>query len=322
MIHGDEAGRADRAGLPFENGASRLTRIGVVASFIGALSCHSADQVQLGVGGSAGAPAAQAGTSGSEADAAAPLAAPECGAELPSFVTMMVLGSLPDADRATPGVHELEGHIVERGHGLPAALSELPGSVASADALGWVRLEPVAAPDAGAPVAAPDAGAPVDAGTSGGWTIVGPRDVGDMAVPLGATVQVTVEDVRRTLAPGRFTVVARLGERVVLFHQESSRDAFGTFEGFRLTRGAIVCSGEERAGCIYTHQHELEVTVPGGASASLAPGESRVLGDYHVLHGETMSLLWRIEEPNQGGGECNDIFERPNQVTAVYVPSP
>jgi hypothetical protein len=314
MIHREEAQCAHKTTRhPWKGGKVRIPLIAAAVSLVGALACHSMDEVRLGAGGTAGGtPLEQGGSTGTEPDVRVPMI-PECLSAGPTFIGVLVLGSLPASDPATPGTHELEGTIVGRAHGLPEAMSQLPADVASADAIGWVRIEPIASPDAGTPG---------DAGTRAGWTIVGPREIGDMAAPLGERVQISVEDVRASLHRGHFRVIARVGERVVLFNQESSVDAFGAHDGFQLTRGAKVCHEESPDGCIYSYRHELDVTVPGGASASLAPGESRTLGDYRVLHGDTSSILWRIESPNQGGGECNDIYERPSQVTAVFTPRP
>jgi hypothetical protein len=72
------------------------------------------------------------------------------------------------------------------------------------------------------------------------------------------------------------------------------------------------------------HRHELEVTVPigpsapGGATASVGPGRSKKIGDYHVFHGNTYAFTPPAVYAYGTGCVSND--NRMVQVTVVLAP--
>lgn len=206
---------------------------------------------------------------------------------------------------------DFEGVVAAQGIGLPSESTALPIGAASTEDVGWLRLEQAEA--AGEGVA-------VDAGSVSTWTIVGPRGIGEIPAPLGERARVTEERVIGTFNPSHHSVVVTIGERIVLFHQNTFIDPYGERDGFVLTLGAAVCEDSaDSTGCTTRVSHELNVTVPGGASGILAPGEAQAVGDYRVLHGDSDTLI-RLREVNSATGQCSDRFDGPNQLTAFLLP--
>lgn len=239
-----------------------------------------------------------------------PPEAPECTSEPPSLVQVTVLGMGVSSE----STRVLDGHVMGQGVGLPESISELPRGAEGPEQVGWLQLEGATRADAGA-------------GDVPRWTIVGPRAIGEIAAPAGTPTHVSVE-----LPSGpfylaqHFEIVVTLGERLALFQQVTERDdKLGSREGFSLERGAPVCQQafkltRDGAPCYYNYYHALEVTVPGGAAATLALGEARTVGDYQLLHGTTGSLSEPATSFNQGAGECNDNEPSPSQFTAILLP--
>jgi hypothetical protein len=187
-----------------------------------------------------------------------------------------------------------------------------PGATSAAES-GWVRVVELGG--------AGDAGA-ADAGGDP-WLLVGPRELGEVHVEPGDELDLTVESTG-SVSLRHWRVVLERGDEVLLFHQDSNVDPFqlGTFWGFTLGRGAAVCATAfptQDARCADVYQHNLEVGVPGGQSATLAPGEAATVGSYRVLHGTTGSV--EIVRPATPAGPCGtDLVDGPTQVTAVKLP--
>lgn len=114
-------------------------------------------------------------------------------------------------------------------------------------------------------------------------------------------------------------------DRVLLFHHDVSQSPqmFGEFSGFTFARGAATCASltpAPESACAHIYRHTLEVAVPGGATATLAPGMTQNVGGYIVHHGTTESFT-RFPETSAGYGGCADLRDGPTQVTAVWVPA-
>lgn len=264
--------------------------------------------------GAGGTTAGDAGTSsgGTEGGTAH---APACAAAAPPFIRVDVLGT-PYLNGTT------RARVVARGLGAPPGLTDLPSGATSADQLGWVWLIESAASGGG------DAGAaPADAGARGvERVVVGPRELGELPVAIGAEVDLTNEfDSNINQREFHWRVVLRNDDHVLLFHQHTNMDEhlLGTFSGFTLERGAAICATPEpnaESRCADTYHHELEVTVPGGMPATVAPGEGGVLGSYRVIHGSTDTFEYLLPR-NPGAGGCNDMHVGPTRFTAVRLPA-
>ncbi len=116
-----------------------------------------------------------------------------------------------------------------------------------------------------------------------------------------------------------YRIVLREEDRILLFHEDTSLERFGTFSGFTLAGGDALCAmpfpnAEYRCADIYRNQ--LELTVPGGATATLAPGQAQTVGDYRVLHGATTTIE-RFPPRNAGETGCADVNAGDVELTAV-----
>jgi len=102
----------------------------------------------------------------------------------------------------------------------------------------------------------------------------------------------------------------------------------GTVFGFTLARGEIACStllggaSEELSigPCAIIHRHDLQVSIAGAASATLAPGAAAIVGDYHVTHGLTDSHTRLTGERALRNTACADLTGGPSQFAAVLRP--
>jgi hypothetical protein len=274
-----------------------------------------------------------------------PAEGPECTSGYGSpFMQVALLG-------VSGGNVAFDGHVVARGVGLAEGMTEWPWGANGAEDVGWLLLEETSSLDAGVQVeiaASLDAGsqhqdassidagsqreaaASADAGAGAvvgrRWTLVGPREIGEMPVPAGEPLHVAMNEPQAGVYnPRHYEIVATLGERVVMFQQ---RTQWGynpnSHDGFLLERGAIVCHRtnkqlSEGVPCHYDYYHVLDVTVPGGAVASLGLGERRTVGGYHLLHGTTTSLSPPAVDYRQVYGECNDILPAANEFTAILA---
>jgi len=123
------------------------------------------------------------------------------------------------------------------------------------------------------------------------------------------------------LAPAHYSVLMTLGGRLALFHQDTEVDMSGEHDGLVLTPGAIACEYVSAYdGCIRNVHHMLDVTVPGGASGHVAPGETLTVGDYDVHHGQTRTIV-ALRPVISATGQCSDQFDGPSQVTAILRPN-
>jgi len=233
----------------------------------------------------------------------------QCGDEAVPFMPVFV--------QATEGLttewsSRAPAHVrfVERGVGLP------PGGTHGqflqyGDQVGWLRLgEPVG--DAGAGDAgAGDAAAAVRAPAF----IVGPRALVDLPVADGEELVLSVQYAPSApLYLGAYQVVLEQGDRVVLFHEDGFLGSPAPEGGFRHTAGTAVC--QRASSCLDSYRSELQVTVPGGATASLAPGQTETIGGYQVSHGKTESVI--RHQPNT----CVDVLydSTYSEMTAVLMP--
>jgi hypothetical protein len=260
-----------------------------------------------------------------------PAEGPECTSRVTHFMRIALLG-------ISGGNVAFDGHVVARGVGVPEGMTELPEGANGAEDVGWLLLEETSSLDAGVQVqdaSSIDAGSQRDAASADAgagavvgrrWTLVGPREIGEMPVPAGEPLHVAMnEPPTGVYHPMHYEIVATLGERVVMFQQ---RTQWGynpnSHQGFLLERGAVVCHRvnkqiSEGVPCHYDYYHGLDVTVPGGAVASLGLGERRKVGGYHLLHGETTSLSPPAVDYRQAYGECNDILSAPDAFTAILA---
>jgi hypothetical protein len=277
----------------------------------------------LGGTSAGGTTGGELGTPSGGTGGGAPAHAPACATAAqpapaqPFFGSVEVLGT-PYLNGST------RARVIARGFGMPPELTELPSGATSADQLGWVRLVESATSGSG------DAGTPsADAGDAGDVgverVVVGPRELGELPVAIGAEVDLTNEfDGVLQLRTYHGRVVLRNDEHVLVFHQNTNMDEhlLGTFSGFTLERGDAVCASpvpDAEHRCADDYHHELEVTVPGGMAATVTPGETRVLGSYRV-HGSTTTFEYVLPR-NPGAGGCNDLHVGPTVFTAVRLPA-
>jgi hypothetical protein len=163
------------------------------------------------------------------------------------------------------------------------------------------------------PAAVADAGALTER-----WTVMGPSEIDAVPAPVGTEVEVTV-DIGPTsayrLTPDT-SIVVRSGEQVLLLYVQEEvylDNAIGV-GGFVLWKGAHTCVSVDE--CWYTYEDQLVVR-SAGTDTTLAPGETRSLGDYRV---------WGRAGSSDGvpGAyslqSCNDHFDPPLQFTAVLQP--
>jgi hypothetical protein len=261
-----------------------------------------------GVGGGSGF-----GTGGANADqppATAPACTPDPGP---------VSGAIELAGEGRTDGAPYTVRVVDRGFGLPPGVTSDPnGAVASER--GWLRLA-VGYGDAG--LARLDSG-PADAGSLDDLpqqVVTGPREVGDLPVTRGDELELTYDfDAFVSQSLGRVRVVLAQSERALIFYQSGNLETFGTFSGFTLARGDALCAEayptvEQRCADIY--RHELDVTVPGGSTATLAPGGERAVGAYRVIHGSSTSVTRIPSYPENSA--CADLDQGSLQVTAILT---
>jgi hypothetical protein len=271
----------------------------------------------MGGTGAGGTTGGDAGTSSGGTGGGAPAHAPACGtAELVrTFLGHVEVLGTPSLNGST------RARVIARGFGAPPELTELPRGATSAEQLGWVRLIEIAASGGG------DAGtAPADAGEAGvERVVVGPRELGELPVAIGAEVDLTNEfDGVLQLRTYHWRVVLRNGEDVLVFHQNTNMDEhlLGTFSGFTLERGDALCASpapNAESRCADIYDHELDVTVPGGAAATVTSREAKVIGSYRVI-GSTATFEYLLPR-NPGAGGCNDLHVGPTLFTAVRLPA-
>jgi hypothetical protein len=283
---------------------ARSSRLGLRGALVLiALGCGSATApTALPETGGTSAGGTGAGGDGGDGELP-PGSAPACTDALATFVSVYLPGG-PVRDRVGAAPHR--ARVLARGLGPPDELAE-----ASAEA-GWLRLVELGsgAADAGAASGEP-------------WLLVGPRELGELPVDEGSEVALTVESTGNVMLR-HWRVVLEQGDRVLVFHQDSNVDPFqlGTFWGFTLARGEAVCTTpvptrDDR--CADAYRHALDISVPGGQSATLAPWEAQTVGSYRVLHGTSDSV--EIVRPATPADQCAaDLVDGPTQVTAVLLP--
>lgn len=304
-------------------GLSQAARAWGFGGLLIALACggtNEPDGVIAGGGSSTGGTGAGGSMGGAGPSAAGTDAGPGGGApaHAPACVVTAARPVISVNVLGTPSLNgTTRARVVARGLGAPPELAELPTGATSADQLGWVRLSESAAhgSDAGA--------ASADAGAEGVVrVVVGPREVGELPVAIGAEVDLTNEfDGNINLREYYWRVVLRDDENVLLFDQNTNMDEhlLGAFSGFTLERGDAVCATPEpnaESRCADIYQHELEVTVPGGMTATVTPGEEQLIGSYRVIHGSTATFEYLLPR-NPGVGGCNDLHVGPTRFTAV-----
>jgi hypothetical protein len=275
----------------------------------------------LGVGLAADAGVGGSGQGASDAGGQTPALAPLCEASSVPFIPVVVALSVYQPSGLARDGTPVHLRVVARGFGMPAELPSMAGA-GNPDEVGWLRL---AAPSADAGAHGGDAGAPAlrDAGDAGESdesigepptrVVVGPRALGELPVAIGEEVDLSVLYRMQTYMPGRYEVVLEQADRVLLFHQT---DGTSSSAGFTLAVGDTLC-GTRFNDCADIYRSDLHVTVPGGATATLMPGQSQTVGEYRVFHGttNTVALL-----PTAG---CADVYDGTvySELTAVLLPS-
>ncbi len=119
-------------------------------------------------------------------------------------------------------------------------------------------------------------------------------------------------EVRRARAED-LDALLRLDERAFALDYDGAKrdDALATLE---LDRFVLAFDGAEIVGA--TGVYSFELTVPGGATATLAPGQAQTVGDYRVLHGTTTTVE-RFPPRNAGDTGCADLNAGSVELTAV-----
>jgi hypothetical protein len=242
--------------------------------------------------------------------------APACATDYVPFMRIEVIG----VERAK-GPRSVR--VVELGVGLPPGVPEHLRGAFTDDQLGWLRVAELGCDegDAGAVNAgetgARDAGAREECAQ---WVILGPRPLGELPVSIGDELLLTFEAFG--LIDYFSRVVLQQDEDVLLFHQDTNySDLFGTFSGITLERGDVLCvapytSSEPAQHCADIYEHELLVTLPGGASATLARGAEQTVGGFRVLHGSTTRVN-RFLPITSNDTACSDLASESSQVTVV-----
>jgi hypothetical protein len=175
--------------------------------------------------------------------------------------------------RVTPTLYagaELSVRLEATGFGSSPVPSGDGNGDAPEEDRGWLRLGVLgeAKDENGA--------APSGSVTSTVYYLAGPRELAELPLSIGAELDLLLINRPATYMPGEYRVVLRQGEHVLLFHG-SSRE-----EGFTLAQGEELCGMASVPNCANTYRYNLEVTVPGGATATLAPGQGQVAGDYFI----------------------------------------
>ena len=283
--------------------SSLLAPEGALGVVLIALGCGSATEPTAlpGTGGT-GTGGTDTGGTGTGGELP-PASAPACTDALVPFVSVYLPGG-PVRDRVGAAPHR--ARVLARGFGAPDELAE-----ASAEG-GWLRLVELG-------------NGAADGGTESGdpWVLVGPRELGELPVDDGSEVDLTVESTGNVILR-HWRVVLEQDDQVLLFHQDSNVDPFmlGTFWGFTLAHGAALCATpipSQDSRCADAYRHALDISVPGGPSATLAPGEAQTVGSYRVLHGRSDSV--EIVRPTTPADPCAaDLVDGPTQVTALRLP--
>jgi hypothetical protein len=197
--------------------------------------------------------------------------------------------------------------VLEKGLGSPPGESEADIAVAG-NGKGWLRVAVVdAVADAGAPSADAE---PYDVSLSDGLpqlVIMGPRQVGELPVTAGEVLQLTHEHVAAAFYQHDRVLLQR-DDSVLLY------DAFGNTDdrtpaGFTVTLASDLCarpypSAATRCGDMY--RIALDVSVPGGATATFLPGEERVVGNFRVFN--KYDEVFRHAQPYTGNTACADAM--------------
>lgn len=188
--------------------------------------------------------------------------------------------------------------VLEIGVGVPPELENI--TVQDGPVEGWLRVVEL---NGGADDSdAGDAGAPDVLGIE--RLVLGPSELGQLPVAVGDEIEVSNE----SEAQGPFdydqrTVIRQAGRTLLLRHYSTVGERmFGLIGGVLLAPGPLVCSAPvgaqpgSDARCADMNVHQLEVTVPSGptapgATATLDAGESKTIGDYRVIHGNTYQLV-------------------------------
>jgi hypothetical protein len=252
-----------------------------------------------------------------------PATAPACTMESDApFIGLVVSGPRSEEPQRL--------RVLERGIGLPAGMA-LPLGATSANQLGWLRLREVAASlrvDAGAN----DAG-PRDAGSNDApeRILLGPGELAEL--PLAVGDELTLAEEHYSTGPTALgeehqRIVLQRDDRVLLYHQFGL--GLGTYSGMTLSRGGAICAtrypspvnSDDDYRCAYIYHHELELTVPGGATATLMSGQAQTIGDYRATHGSTTVQDFSPRLP--GEQACADLYysDRATEITVVLRPSP
>ena len=268
-----------------------------------------------GTGGVGGAPGSAAAGQGGRVRPTA--TAPACTAESDAtpFVHVVVSGPRSEEPESV--------RVLESGVGLPSGMT-LPTGATSADQLGWLRLEVLTGTS------------PVDAGANDvGLHDAGPNDnperillgsgeLAELPVAIGDELALAVEHHHTgggtVYGEEHQRTVLQRDDQVVLYHQVGL--GLGTYSGVTLARGNAICADpypNDDHRCAYIYHHALEVTVPGGATATLMSGQVQAVGDYRAIHGSTTVQDF---SPRLTIDECADLYyyTRSTELTVVLRP--
>jgi hypothetical protein len=275
-----------------------------------------------GTGGVSGAPGG--GGMGQGGHVWPPATAPACATESDApFIRLVVSGTRSEEPQRV--------RVLERGGGLPAGMALPPGAT-SAEQLGWLRLRGATAPavvDAGASDAGLRDGGPDDEPER---ILLGPGEIAELPVAVGEEIMLTEEHSRTggggALGEEHQRIVLQRGDQVLLYHQLGL--GLGTYSGMTLSRGDAICatqypkpaSVDDDYRCAYIYHYELDLTLPGGATATLVSGEAQTVGDYRAIHGSTTVQDFSPRLP--GEQACADLYyyDRSTEITVVLRPSP
>jgi hypothetical protein len=175
--------------------------------------------------------------------------------------------------RVTPTLYsgaELSVRLEASGFGPSPVPSADGNGDAPAEGRGWLELGVLAE------VKVANGARPSGNVTSTVYYLAGPRALAELPLAIGAELDLLLIERPASYMPGEYRVVLRQGEHVLLFHGSSLE------EGFTLAQGDELCGMPSFPNCANTYRYNLEVTVPGGTTATLAPGQSQVAGDYFV----------------------------------------
>lgn len=204
--------------------------------------------------------------------------------------------------------------FIDRGLGLPPEVTDLPLNASSPTRVGWLRVAVVQdAADAGADTEPSDE----LTGDEPIRTIVGPREMIEVAVSIGEQLELIDEWERNSSYNMRRRVMLRRGELILFLHLYDQLG--GSSTGFTFEHGRALCATpvvDPENPCADIYQNELEVTVPGGASARLSPGQAQTVGDYRVYHG-TSTTTQRVFSRDPANSSCADLPRWTIEIMAV-----